>query len=182
MKKIAFILLTVMFFASLSAQTTVKEPEFAGEIVLLNSDSTTTLLEKSTVQIKINSAAIQLTGFGSAKEKLTIAGCCASVRTHSGRIQLIVRAVDNISDPMSIIQIIKFDVSKKARKTELASVSAFGASSNNMQLLPFTGKKYGTASYLLITANAEKGEYGVIVRNPNSRDEKTTVVSTFAID
>jgi hypothetical protein len=167
----------------LYAQTAV-EPDFVGEAALLNADSTTVLLEKSAVQLKTAAnAGMVLAGIGSYKTKMALKGCCSGVRAKSGNIQVIVRAVDNNTDPLSIIQVIKFDTSKKERKAELSSVNTFGTvSKNNMKMLTFTGKKFGTSSYLLTISDVPPGEYGIIVRNPNSLDEKATIVSCFGVD
>lgn len=48
-------------------------------------------------------------------------------------------------------------------------------------MMKFTGKRYGTSSYLL-TTNLEAGEYAIMVKNPNNVDEKSAVVSCIGID
>lgn len=53
---------------------------------------------------------------------------------------------------------------------------------NSKELVRFSGKKYGSSSYLIELKDLAVGEYGIVVSNPNSRDEKRTVVSCFAID
>jgi hypothetical protein len=94
-----------------------------------------------------------------------------------------VRAVDNKTDPISIIKVFKLDSKSKERRAEIAGASTFGGeSSNNLKLLPFTAKKYGESSYLLTLKPEQAGEYGVIVSNPNALDEKATIVSCFGID
>jgi len=175
MKKIAIILIAAIASFGLFAQN-VEEPNFIGEALLLNADETTTLLEKQTVQVTTQSKMVVIV------QNMVLNGCCAGVRTEAGKIQLIVRAVDNNSDPMSIIQVIKFDVKKTKRLAELASVGYGGAKSGKMKLVSFTGKKFGTSSYLLTIPNIGPGEYGIIVSNPNIKDEKITVVSTFGIN
>lgn len=54
------------------------------------------------------------------------------------------------------------------------------AKNNNLDYVSFTAKKYGQNSNILKLAGMEPGEYGVMVSNPNNRDEKQTVVSTFS--
>ncbi|MCL2289641.1 MAG: hypothetical protein FWC34_02905 [Bacteroidetes bacterium] len=175
MKKITIFLIVAIASLGLFAQN-AEEPSFIGEALLLNADGTTSLLEKQTVQV-----TVQSTGF-SLHQKMVLNGCCAGIRTEAGKIQLIVRAVDNNSDPLSIIRVIKFDAKKKNRKAELASTGWGGSKSGKMKLVPFTGAKFGTSSYLLTIPNIGPGEYGIIVTNPNMRDEKITVVSCFGID
>ena len=51
-----------------------------------------------------------------------------------------------------------------------------------MQYVKFKGKRYGDYSYVLTIPNIEAGEYGITVKNPNNRDEKNTIVSTFGVD
>ena len=176
MKKVTILLIALIASFGLFAQN-VEEPNFIGEAMLFNAeDETTTLLEKQTVQVTTKNQMVVLT------QNMVLDGCCAGVRTGAGKIQLIVRAVDNNSDPMSIIQVIKFDAKKKKREAELASVGYGGAKSGKLNLVKFTGKKFGTSSYLLTIPNIGPGEYGIIVTNPNIKDEKITVVSTFGID
>jgi hypothetical protein len=175
MKKIAIFLIAAIASFGLFAQN-VEEPNFIGEAMLLNADETTTLLEKQTVQITTKNQMVAV------KSHMVLNGCCAGVRVEAGKLQLIVRAVDNNSDPMSIIQIIRFEKGKKNRKAELASVGYGGAKSGKLILVNFTGAKFGTSSYLLTIPNIGRGEYGIIVSNPNIKDEKITVVSTFGVD
>ena len=175
MKKIAIFLIAAIASFGLFAQN-VDEPNFIGEAMILNADETTTLLEKQTVQVTTKNQMVVIV------QHMVLNGCCAGVRAEAGKLQLIVRAVDNNSDPMSIIRIIKFDVKKKKRQSELASVGYGGVKEGKMKLVNFTGTKFGTSSYLLTIPNIAAGEYGIIVTNPNVRDEKITVVSTFGID
>jgi len=175
MKKLTILLMATILSLSLSAQN-VEEPVFIGEAKMLNADDTGTLLEKSTIQLQVQS-----TGF-TVVTKMVLPGCCARVRAQSGNLQIIVRAVDNNSDPLSIIQVIKFDSKKKKRTAELSSASGWTAKSGKLKLVPFSGAKYGTNSYLLTITGIGAGEYGITVSNPNVRDEKVTVVSCFGID
>ncbi|TWI14003.1 hypothetical protein IQ31_05378 [Sphingobacterium siyangense] len=52
---------------------------------------------------------------------------------------------------------------------------------NSKSEVRFTGKKHGEKSYLLTLSNILPGEYGIVVSNPNARDEKRVVVSCFGI-
>ena len=115
---------------------------------------------------------------------MIVEGPSAAVRLDGSKpIRLIVKAVDNDTDPMAIINIFRFEHSKKQRLAELSSVSTFGSvKSNKLDYVPFTGRKYGESSYLLTLDKREPGEYGITVRNPNNLDEKSVIVSTFAIE
>ena len=96
---------------------------------------------------------------------------------------LIVRAVDNQSDPMAVVNIFKFEKTAKARKAELSSLNTFGGQNDNkLNYVEFTAKKYGEASYVITLKEKKPGEYGVIVKNPNTKDEKSTIVACFGIE
>ena len=187
MKRI--LLSCLSFFVAVGAyaqEVTCPEPDFIGEVVSVNpEDGTTTNLEKQTVMLRtrVNATGLMF-GIGKAKTKLVIEGGSAAVRLSKEKpILLVVKAVDNRTDPMAIINIFRFESTRKQRLAELSSVSSFGSvKSNKLDYLPFTGKKYGESSYLLKLDRCEPGEYGVTVKNPNSLDEKSVIVATFAIE
>ena len=84
---------------------------------------------------------------------------------------------------LSIIKIFKFEQKKKYRRAELSSISSLGSSkSNNLDYIPFTGKKFATSSYVLKINNLEPGEYGITILNPNALDQKQTVVASFSVN
>ncbi|HIS34004.1 MAG TPA: hypothetical protein IAA79_03675 [Candidatus Avirikenella pullistercoris] len=186
MKNFLLFCLCVIFSVfSVYAQEPVGEPEFVGEALMLFPDNTAKLLEKTTSneRTRLNAAAL-VVGIGKAKTKIVIDGESARVRIpQEGDYKLIIRAVDNSTDPLSIISVFRFDVKKNSRTAEVSSVNSFGSvSRNNLEYLPFSAKKYGESSYILTLEEKPAGEYGIIVRNPNSLDEKATIVSTFAIE
>ncbi|MDR1983609.1 MAG: hypothetical protein LBQ28_02145 [Prevotellaceae bacterium] len=166
------------------AQDNIAEPDFIGEVIAVKNGEPAGLLEKSTVKLKTNAgASLYLTGFGAVKTRISIEGCCAKTTFKSSdEIQFIVKAVDNNTDPISIISVFKFDEKKKERRAELSSASTFGASSNNLDYLSFSAKKYGENSYIITLSEKPAGQYGITVKNPNSLDEKNLVVATFAIE
>lgn len=182
----------LLFLAALIASTftfaqEVTEPEFVGETILLNTDNTITPLEKQLTQNRtVASTGLLLSGIGKVRTQIQIEGCCASVKINKNDdVKFIIRAVDNNTDPLSIIKVFKLEQKKKFRRAELSSVSSLGsAKSNNMDYISFSGKKFGTNSYLikLNASELEPGEYGITISNPNSLDEKQTVVSTFAVN
>lgn len=171
---------------SINAMGQNKEPEFIGEINLVNdSDSIATLLEKQTVKIKTKAgASLYLFGIGSVKSRINIEGDKSNVRAKDKEpFTLIVRSIDNNSDPVSIISVFKFDIYGKARRAELSSSNTFGGvSENNLSAIKYSAKRYGKSSYALKLKNITPGEYGIIVRNPNIKDEKMVIVSCFGID
>ena len=128
-------------------------------------------------------ATAYIFGIGKVKTRIVIDGSHSSTRySLEDEIQFIVKAVDNSTDPLSIIDIFRMKPSKKDRRAEIAATGTFsGASSNNLDRLQFKAKKYGETSYLLTLATKSAGEFGITVRNPNNLDEKALIVSTFAI-
>ena len=135
------------------------------------------------IRTRANASAL-LVGIGKAKTKMIIESPAAGVRLRAGDdIRFIVRAVDNASDPISIINIFRFESTEKRRLAEMASVSSFGSvKSNKLARLPFRARKFGENSYLITLTEKPVGEYGITVNNPNHVDEKNMIVSTFAID
>lgn len=182
MKKV-IIFLSLFLAFSVNAQN-VEEPDFVGECIVVRGDNSTVLLEKSTSQLKTSAGAgVIIAGIGSIKSKIVIDGCCASNKFKSNEdFKIIVKAVDNNTDPMAIVKVFRFEATKKNRKAEIASVNTFGTTkNNNLIYLPFTAKKFGASSYIITLKEKPVGEFGITVSNPNNLDEKSTVVSTFSI-
>lgn len=185
MRTLMSLFLILMISANLIGQENAQEPEFIGEAFILNQDQTITELEKETVQIKTRAGvSVYIAGIGKVKSKIEIAGCCSGSRLSTTKdLKIVVKAVDNRTDPLSIIQVFKLDSKKKKRLAEMASYGTFsGGSDNNLDFLKFKGSKYGESSYILTVKTIESGEYGITVKNPNNVDEKNIVVSTFGID
>lgn len=182
-KKLLSTLSIAIFAVTLSAQT-IEEPEFIGETLLVKSDNSTTPLEKQLTQNRtVASTGLILSGIGKVRQQIQIEGCCANVKIgKNDDVKFIIRSVDNNTDPLSIIRVFKLEQKKKYRRAEIGSISSLGSSkSNNLEYVTFTGKKYGTSSYIIKLNNLEPGEYGITISNPNALDEKQTVVSTFAV-
>ena len=160
------------------------EPEFVGDVIMILPDSTTILLDKEFAQFRVG-ASLKANSWDASF--LTIDRSEASVRVSKGaKVQLVVRAVSNDSDPMTIISIYKFDVKRKRRETMLAvnnTDNPFQSSRTiTKNMLPFRGKKYGISSYIIELNNLQSGEYGVVTRNPIALDEKISIVSCFAVE
>ncbi|MCR2030567.1 hypothetical protein [Alistipes timonensis] len=186
MKKLFCTALFGLFLGGISAQTPqIAEPDFIGEVVTILPDGSSSKLEKETVLLRTRAnASAQIFGIGKAKTKLIIDTPEAAVRLKGDDdIRFIVKAVDNATDPISIINVFRFETNKKKRLAELSSVSSFGSvKANKLERLRFSAEKYGEKSYLLTLIDKPAGEYGITVSNPNSLDEKGTIVSTFAIE
>ena len=170
---------------SLCAYAQTGEPEFTGEVNYIENGGNYVSLEKQRVVLKTKAgASMFLVGMGKIKTKINVAGEQSRVRIpQRTNIQFVVRASDNSSDPMSIVSVFRFKTSGKARKAELSSVGTFGgASSNKLDYIDFSAKKYGESSYLITIPVIEEGEYGITVVNPNNQDEKQMIVSCFGVD
>lgn len=161
-----------------------KEPSFIGEAFILKPDNTVIEMDKENVQLRTGAGFnIAFVTVAKTKTKIKIDGCCSkAVYSPDKELKIVVRAVDNETDPLSIINIFKFKRKKKKRMAEIASYGIWSSSTNNLERLEFKGKKYGKKSYLLTVNKFERDtEYGIIVTNPNAKDEKAVIVSTFAV-
>ena len=179
------LLLLLVSTAAAQGNVTVAEPEFIGEVLVVDENGSAELLEKQTVLVQTRmGAGVYLAGIGKAKTKILLDGATAPTRLKSGdRFRFIIKAVDNKTDPMAIISIFSLKATKKNHSAEISSVSTFGSvKSNKLQYLPFTAAKYGESSYLITLREQPEGEYGITVRNPNHEDEKQMIVSSFAIE
>jgi hypothetical protein len=182
MKKLFF---TLLFLISISvySQDQPQEPDFIGEAFIIKKDNSTIPLDKQTIEIKTSGGvSVALITVAKRKKKIKVTGCCSNAIYDAGNeIKLVVRAVDNETDPMSIVNIFKFKRKKKKREAVIASYGIWSSSTNDLERLNFTAKKYGEKSYLLTINQFEKNtEYGIIITNPNALDEKNIIVSTFA--
>lgn len=182
------IVMIIVFFSSLLVNLyaqDIPEPEFVGETILVKSDNTSIPLEKHLTQNRtVSSTGLILTGVGKVRTQIQIEGCCSStIVDQNSEFKLIVRNVDNNTDPLSIVKIFKFEKKSKYRRAEVAATSSLGSSkSNTLEYVPFTGKKYGTSSYVLKLNNLKPGEYGITILNPNALDQKQTVVASFSVN
>lgn len=157
----------------------IPEPDFIGEVITIHPDGNPGKLEKETVLLRTRAnASATIFGIGKAKTKLIIDSPEAAVRLRGEQdIRFIIKAVDNATDPISIINIFRFDVSKKKRLAEVSSVSPFGSvKSNKLERPRFSAEKYSGKSYLLSLTDKPAGEFGITVSNPNNRDEKDMIV------
>lgn len=180
------ITLSILFFTSVwygcSAQ--LKEPEFVGEALLINRQDSLVPLDK---EIGDFSSGVSWSANSWNALNLEVQRGKANLRIKpiSNNIELIVKAVDNDTDPLSIIRIYKFKPKSKKRTVLISednSGTLMKSRTNSKSEVRFTGKKYGEKSYLLTLNNISPGEYGIVVSNPNAKDEKRVVVSCFGVD
>jgi hypothetical protein len=185
MKKILFTIVCFISVCLFSYAQEVEEPDFTGEVLLVKNGESVGILEKNTVKVKTKAgASLYLTGIGSVKSRITVDGCCAkTVVKSSDDFKFVIKAVDNNTDPLAVISIFKFEEKKNERRAEMSSVNTFGGgSSNNLNYVAFSAKKYGTSSYIVTLNEKQAGQYGITVRNPNALDEKNLIVASFAVE
>lgn len=180
---LSILLLSATLNFALSTNAQVKEPDFVGEAYSLKADSSFVQLDK---EIGDFTSGMSWSSNSWNALSLEIVGGKAQTRFSSGEtLQLIVRAVDNNSDPLTIISIYKFKAKSKTRSVVISednSGTLMKSRTNSKDMVRFNGRKFGASSYLITLKGLEVGEYGVVVSNPNNRDEKRVVVSCFAID
>lgn len=180
MRKVILVVAMMLMASAVVGQE--NEPEYIGEVGVLKTDGTFAKLDR---EIGDLTSGFSWSANSARAFWLEVAGGKAKSRFPLGSpLQLVVRAVDNNSDPLTIISIYRLKAKKKSRSVLLGednSGTIMKSRTNSKDLIRFTGKKYGVSSYLLTLTDLAAGEYGIVVANPNSRDSKRVVVSCFAI-
>ena len=142
MKKILFTLFALVLASGIAAQ--IPEPDFIGEVLAIHSDGTAEKLEKHNVKMRTG-AGVYIAGLAvnKSKTKILVAGSQANVRFAADEpVNLIVRAVDNKTDPMSIVRVFAMKNNRKQRSAVISAVGSFNVTSNDMEYLPFTAEKF----------------------------------------
>ena len=150
MKKIFFTLVVMMVAGIALAQSKSIEPEYIGQVVILNTDSTTTLLQKETAKMKAKSSK-----WGMLSE--------APVKVKAGPLTLVIKTGNNEKDPKEVFGVWKLEVEKKARTFLMAEAGFLSGvtATTNYNNVPFVAKKYGESCYIIFFDNIEPGEYAV---------------------
>lgn len=152
--------------------TSHPEPEFIGEVYVINNDDVL-LLEKNRTTIRTQAnASMYIFGIGDIKSRIKIPNACSSTRIGSAKkLQLIVRANNNSSDPLTIINFFEFDQERSNRSAVLSKAGTFsGVSEGTLKHVKYNAKKYGESSYLVTVENLEAGEYGITVTDANATE------------
>ena len=167
-------MIIVSLMAAMSGfSQTVAEPEFVGQVIVVNADSTTILLQKEQASMKASSTnfgLIPIPGSGlldKSSTNLVVKGKESKVTLEQGRLTFIVRAEKNDIDPVNILGVFKFDVKKKKRQFKMAEMNSVGGWDFNMSFtnVQYVAKKYGEHSYLIVIENPEAGQYGIILND-----------------
>lgn len=183
MKRILLILCLACCAAGRSAAQAPEfpEPDFIGQVLAIRTDDRTEQLPQECFTIRHRASTGQKL-FGIGKDHideavLNGAKACTRFKADEG-IALIVSVPDNRIDPMSMISVFRFKTKKKMRIAEYASTGTLGdMRMNTLERQPFTAKRFGRNSYLIILKDTRPGEYGVTVDALGSPN-----VSTFGID
>lgn len=181
-KRFLGILLATMTL-SCYAQSEKLEPEYIGQVVVVNADSTTVLLEKETTQMKTSSTKfgyIPLPGTGlldKSKVNMVVKGAASKTKLKKGRLTFIVRTGSNNVDPKDAFGVFQFEVKKKNRQYELAEAGLLSGvkSTTTFNTVPTLVKKYGTESYLVVIEDAQPGQYAFTTTDISN-------VSTFGVE
>lgn len=168
MKHLAFIS-ALWLTATFGYAQNISEPEYKGQVVLINADSTTTLLQKELGEQKVKASSfgmIPLPGtalLDKTKAYLSVKGTSSPNRVSPGS-SLIIRVKDNSEEPKNAFGIFKFDVKKKERRYPMADIGILsGAKVNtNFTTIDYVVKKFGESSYLVTLHDLPVGEYGVV--------------------
>ena len=142
---------------------TFPEPEFIGQALAIRPDNRTEqLVQESLAPRHRSSTGQKLFGIGKNHiDEMTLKGAQSPVR---------LRKSDG--------SVFRFKVKKKMRIAEYASVGTFGDQQRNtLERQPFTSRRFGSSSYLIILKGVETGEYGITVDALGSLN-----VSTFGVD
>lgn len=168
MRKFFTLLLLLVLVATSKAQNVIKEPEFIYQSEIVNSDSSTTLLESEQAKITAKAgASMYITGIGKVKTRYQIPGATSKVRVKKApEIVIISRAPSNNLNPAQVIKIYKLEPKKKYRQVQIGEIGTFSGSSYGGESLNYDVTKYGVSSYKIVLHNLEAGEYGITVLNP----------------
>lgn len=176
------ILTTTLFLATTFGYAqNISEPEYKGQVAIVNADSTTTLLQKEVGEHKAKSSAfgmIPIPGsslLDKTKAYLSVKGAESPNKISTKQFSLIIRVKDNSEEPKNAFGIFKFETKKKERRFQLLDFGFGKASTNtNFTTVDYDVKKFGTSSYLVTLSNLEAGEYGVVAGDFSS-------IATFSI-
>ncbi len=182
MKKLVISIVSVMIAMSSFAQSKNFEPEYIGQVVVVNADSTTTLLQKEQAAMKTSSSKfgmIPIPGSGlldKSKVNLTVKGAESKTVFPKGRLTFIIKTGKNDVDPKSMFGIFQFEVKKGKRQYKLAEAGVLSGIQSTMTFntVPSEAKKYGEDCYLVVIENAEPGQYAFTTTDISQ-------VSTFSI-
>ena len=168
MKKLMVAMTMFVISSSASAQN-VKEPEYNGQVAVLQEDSSLVVLQKEVAQMKTKTS-----GFGyipipgsslldKGKSFLQVKGNVSPNKVSQGKITLVIRVKDNNEEPKNAIGVFQFETKKKERRYQQAEVGVLSGmkATTSFNTVDYEVKKWGTSSYLVTIEHLQPGEYGV---------------------
>ena len=178
MKKIisiAMMALASCLYVNAQDNGKVIEPEFIGQVLLVNADSTTVLLKKEEAKIKAKSSKwgmIPIPGAGlldKMKSNLIVKGTESPTKLKSGRLTFVVRAEKNDLDPKEVFGVAKFEVKKKTREYLMMEAGALSGveTTTNFTNVEANVRKFGKHSYIVVIEDAKPGQYAIITNISN---------------
>lgn len=180
MKKVILSMMVSLFALGANAGNVV-EPEYNGQVAIVNADSTTTLLatEESEIKAKSNHLGyVPVAGMflGKGLSYVVVKGKEASTKVASKDVTLIVRVKNHDDNPVSTVGVVKYESKKKERRWLMSESGLLSGTSVKTIVgnVKFEAKKYGKSSYLITVKGLEAGEYGVYVSAVES-------ASTFSV-
>lgn len=169
MKYFATLIFVAITLQSLSQNIKITEPEFSETFIYVNDSIGSGIkLEQQTcsARSKANGVSyVPVVGMfaGKSTSKGVVQGAKSTVQIDKSRkTYFIVKVKDNSIDPTTVINIFKLYPSKEERHVIVATAKTMGGTkAGEIEFLKFTGKKYGTSSYLIELDNLESGEYAM---------------------
>lgn len=158
------------------------EPEFIGQVDIINQDSTLAQVETEETHLSAKSNGMfWIPGAGAFLGKgqswLIVNGAKSKTELPGTEVSLLVRVKDNNENPHKVVGIIKFEGKKKQRRYLMAE-SGLVTGTNAKHAyndVKFDVRKFGKASYIIKATELEPGEYGVIVGEDIARLATFTV-------
>lgn len=175
--------LLLFFFLSNSLhaqQIEIPEPDFSGIILLVRDQLSGEQLEKQKASSGSKaSVGAALFGVAKAKGMNFVNGAKSPVRMNqTNSIRLIVKANDNLRDPMEVINLFSLepDPDKDRRMIVTGTVNFNKSTAAAIEFLPFRASKYQSSSYLLEIPSLPPGEYALTL------DGTRDVFNMFGVD
>lgn len=169
-KKFFLFCIIALFCCIYTNAQKVVEPDYIGQVAVMNSDSTLTVLPKEAAEQKASSSKwgmIPIPGsglFDKVSAYVAVKGSSSPTKFPSDKTILVIRGKDNNEEPKNAFGIFKFEKKKKERRYSLVEAGALSGSKTtaSFNTVQFNAKKYGETSYIVELTNLEAGEYGIV--------------------
>lgn len=169
MKHIVTLALAIIASHLFSQNIKITESEFSGNIIYVN--------DTVGAGLKLEQQTCSSSSKANGVSYIPVAGMFAGKSTSKGIVQgskspnqiakasktyFIVRVPDNTIDPVAVLNVFRLEPEKETRSVIVATAKTMGGTKKgDIDFIKFTGKKYGTSSYLIELENLETGEYAM---------------------